>query len=342
MATEAPTLPTSMRGVQISQTGGVDVLELKDDLPMPNVGQGQVLVKIDYAGVNYIDTYFRTGLYPSPLPLLLGRECAGTVVSHSSPSSPNSPPIGSKVACLAGQTYAEYAATNISHTYVLPQNISTHIAAAALLQGLTALTLIREAHKVEKDQWVLLHAAAGGMGQWLAQLLRSVGAKTIGTASTPEKRENAKKNGCVEVLAYPEESEGGNDAFVAKINEITANQGVACVLDGVGKATFDLSLQCVARKGSLVSFGNASGAVPPVTISRLAGKNVKLTRPMLYGYVTTAEEFSGYARELFEIVGRGEVDVGIHKTYALSEVGEAHKDIEGRGTVGKLVLKMGE
>lgn len=211
--------------------------------------------------------------------------------------------------------------------------------AAALLQGLTALTLVREAHPVQSGDWVLVHAAAGGMGLWLVQLLKAIRARTIATASTPEKRETARRAGAEVLLEYPEHTEGGIDGFVKKVMEATSDVGVACVFDGVGKTTFDVSLACVARKGSLVSFGNASGAVPPVTISRLAGKNVRLMRPMLYGYVATREEFEKYTRELVQWVEEGKVDVRVHKEYALADARQAHEDIEGRGTQGKLLLK---
>ena len=272
--------------------------------------------------------------------MTLGRECAGTVMAHSSPASADSPPIGAKVACLAGDSYAEYTAANISHAYTLPESFQdTRLMAAGLLQGLTAVTLIREAHPVKAGEWVLVHAAAGGMGLWLCQLLKAVGARTIATASTPEKRETARKAGAEVLLEYPEQMEGGFDAFVKKVHDITDDKGVGAVFDGVGKATFDVSLACVARKGTLASFGNASGAVPPLTISRLAGKNVKLCRPMLYGYVSTKEEFDGYTKELVELIRNGKVDVAIHKEYTLDEVQQAHKDLEGRNTQGKLIFK---
>lgn len=273
--------------------------------------------------------------------MTLGRECAGTVVQQSSPPTPQSPPIGAKVVCLAGESYAQYTCANITHTYELPSSFQdTRVTAAGLLQGLTALTLIREAHHVQPGDWVLVHAAAGGMGLWLCQLLKAVGARTIATASTAEKRETARQAGAEVLLQYPEQMEGGMEGFVRKVMEATGDQGVACVLDGVGKATFDVSLACVARKGSLVSFGNASGAVPPLTISRLAAKNVRLMRPMLYGYVTTREEFEKYTRELVDWIAQGKVDVKIHKEYSLQDAKQAHTDIESRGTQGKLIFKL--
>ena len=224
------------------------------------------------------------------------------------------------------------------HTVALPKKVSSETAAASLLQGLTAITLIREAHHVQAGDWVLVHAAAGGMGLWLCQLLKATGAHVIGTASTPEKRELAKKAGAEVTLEYPESM--GRETFVSKVKELSGGQGVPAVFDGVGKATFDVSLECVARKGSMVSFGNASGAVEPFTISRLSAKNVKLMRPTLFNYITTREEFEKYTKELFELIEQDKVDIAIHRTYDLKDVAQAHQDLEGRKTTGKLLLKI--
>lgn len=223
------------------------------------------------------------------------------------------------------------------HTFALPSGIDTKTGAAALLQGLTALTLIREAHHVNKGDWILVHAAAGGMGLWLCQLLKGVGARTIATASTPEKRDLAKKMGAEVLLEYPAQS--GEEAFVKKIKELTDGKGVAAVFDGVGKATFDVSLQCVARKGSLISFGNASGAVEPFAISRLSAGNVRLMRPTLFNFIATREEFERYTGELLEIMEREKIDVRVHEVYDLEDAKRAHEDLEGRKTTGKLLLK---
>lgn len=179
---------------------------------------------------------------------------------------------------------------------------------------------------------MLVHAAAGGTGQWLCQLLRAVGANTIGTASTAAKVEIAAKAGAKHVINYSHED------VKAKVMELTKDQGCAAVFDGVGKSTFDLSLDCVARKGSLVSFGNASGAVDPFSIARLGAKNVRLLRPRLYGYIATEEEFEHYCSELFNFLKDGSVEVDISEVYPLSEVAKAHNDLEGRKTTGKLLL----
>lgn len=282
-------------------------------------------------------SYFRTGLYPAPsFPLVLGREGAGTVRAVG-PGNVHGLQPGSRVAYLGQAAYAQYTAAPALHTYALPDAISNEAAAAGLLQGLTAITLIREAHHVKKGDWVLVPAAAGGMGLWLCQLLKAVGAHTIATASTAEKREKAKRAGAEVALEYADVM--GKEDFVAKVKELTGGEGVAVVFDGVGKSTFDSSLECVARKGSMISYGNASGAVEPLAIARLSAKNVRLMRPTLFNFIATRKEFESFTKDLFEILAGKDFDLSIHKTYALKDVAQAHQDLEGRRTTGKLLLK---
>lgn len=245
-------LPSTMKAVQIARNGGVEVLEHRD-VPVPVPGPGQVLVRNRFAGVNFIDTYFRTGLYPSPhFPLTLGREAAGEVVAAHASVAGLAP--GTRVVYMAGPeagTYAQYAVADAAKAVAVPAGISDRQAAAVLLQGLTAWTFIREAGNVQPGQWALVHAAAGGVGLLLVQMLRSVGAKVIGTASTPEKCELARKNGAEWTV------DSRNDDVVARVKEITGGHGVDAIFDGVGKATFDADLQMIAMKGHLISFGNA-------------------------------------------------------------------------------------
>lgn len=228
--------------------------------------------------------------------------------------------------------YAEYSVAPAAKAVRVPSDMDPKIGAAALLQGLTALTLVREAHAVKKGDWVLVHAAAGGTGLWLCQLLKSIGANIIGTASTQEKVDLAKKAGATHMINYSHED------VKSKVDELTDKKGVIAVFDGVGKSTFDLSLDVLARKGSLISFGNASGAVPPVTIARLSAKNARLMRPTLFGYIVERSEFEHYVKELFDFVLKDKLDVRIHEVYPLSEVARAHDDLEGRKTTGKLLL----
>ncbi|KAK4544387.1 hypothetical protein LTR36_004278 [Oleoguttula mirabilis] len=325
-------IPDKMKGVIIEKTGGSDVLQYKTDLPVPTPKAGQVLVKNDFIGINYIDTYFRTGLYPAPsFPHILGREACGSIVKTGGGETYGLKD-GDKVVWMAEGAYAEYTAAPAEKAIKVPKELDAHIGAAALLQGLTALTLIREAHPVKKGDWVLVHAAAGGTGLWLCQLLKAVGANIIGTASTQEKVDTATKAGATHMINYSQ------DDVKSKVMELTNNAGCIAVFDGVGKSTFDLSLDCLARKGSLVSFGNASGAVPPVTIAKLSPKNARLMRPTLFGYIASREEFEHYTNELFDFILKDKMDVRIHKTYPLSEVAQAHDDLEGRKTSGKLLL----
>lgn len=229
----------------MAETGGPEVLQFKD-VPIPEPSATQVLVKNEFTGVNFIDTYFRTGLYPAQLPIILGREAAGTVVASQS----SHVPIGTRVVYMDMGTYAQYSAVELSKVVPIPEKLTTEQAAAVYLQGLTAWTFIREAANVQPGQWALVHAAAGGVGLLLVQMLKSIGAKVIGTASTKEKCELAKKNGAEWTI-------NSGDDVVAKVKEITGGHGIDAIFDGVGKATFDADLEMIALKGHLVSFGNA-------------------------------------------------------------------------------------
>ncbi|KAI1177526.1 hypothetical protein F4777DRAFT_195900 [Nemania sp. FL0916] len=328
-------VPSTMKAVFIDKTGGPEVLDHKTDVPVPTPIDGDILVKNDLIGINYIDTYFRSGLYPaSQFPYILGREAEGTVVAVG-PGDTLGLQVGDRVVYMGERTYAEYTSTPANRAVKIPSASAFNkpgVAAAALLQGMTALTLVRESHRVEKGDWVLVHAAAGGTGLLLCQLLRAIGAHTIGTVSTSAKAELAKGAGAEHVINYSHED------VKAKVMELTNGEGCIAVFDGVGAATFDLSLECVARKGSMISFGNASGAVPPFAINRLSAKNARLMRPTLFNYVVTREEFAGWAEELFGFVERGELDIHIHEVYPLTEVKRAHEDFEGRKTMGKLLL----
>ncbi|KAI1345207.1 hypothetical protein F5Y15DRAFT_20646 [Xylariaceae sp. FL0016] len=329
-------IPSSMKAILIDKTGGTEVLQYKTDVPVPTPIDGQLLVKNDFIGVNYIDTYFRTGLYPAPqFPYILGREGAGTVVAVG-PGTDSDLAVGDKVLYMGEGAYSQYTLASAAKTLKLPAGLDAKTAAAAFLQGMTALTLVRESHPVQKGDWVLVHAAAGGTGLWLCGLLAAIGARTIGTVSTVAKAEAASRAGAEHVVNYAHED------VEARVRELTGGAGCAAVFDGVGKATFDLSLACVARKGSLVSFGNASGAVPPFAIARLSAKNARVLRPTLVNYIVTREELDHYATELFDfILGRGGKDgleVSVHDVYPLSEVARAHQDLEGRKTSGKLLL----
>lgn len=327
-----PPIPASMAAVQVPTHGGPSVLS-PTALPVPQPAEGEVLVKNSYAGVNFIDTYFRTGLYKAPLPLVLGREGSGTIVAaHPSVSGLA---VGDRVVYMSNNNaYAGFTAVAEKNVLKIPEGLGEKEAAAALLQGLTAWTFVKEAGEVKADQWVLVHAAAGGTGGLLVQMLKAVGAKVIGTGGSKEKCEIATAHGADFALNSQEED------VPAKVKEITNDHGVDVIFDGVGKATFDSDLEMVARKGTIVVFGNASGAVPPFDILKLTAKNVRVMRPTVMNYVTTREEFETYAGELFGLITAGKVKVGVHGVYPLAEAQRAHEDLEGRKTTGKVLLQI--
>ncbi|KAJ2902056.1 hypothetical protein MKZ38_001092 [Zalerion maritima] len=333
MSTSPPAAGSGMRGIVIEEHGGPEKLKYSTELPVPEMKDGEVLVKNEYIGVNYIDTYFRTGLYAAPLPLITGKEAAGTVASSSSPSFPT----GTKVTYILDHSYAEYTAVPAAQLIPVPPGISTQTAAASLLQGLTALTFIRELPITPSEpKTVVVMAAAGGVGQWLVQILASEGHTVIAAAGSRTKVDLALALGAAHGINYSAEP------LVDRIRELTKSHplgGPDVMFDGVGKATFDGDLEVVARKGTLVIFGNASGAVPPVDLLRLAKKNTKVLRPTLFGYIATPEERQKYAKELWGLL-EGKVKVSIHETYPMEEVRRAHEDLEGRKTMGKLVLQV--
>lgn len=251
--TTMPPVPASQKAIQISRNGGVDVLEY-NDIPVPKPGSGQLLVKNQYAGINFIDTYFRSGLYKAAqFPLTLGREGAGEVVSVD--GSVSGFQVGQKVvySTIAG-SYQQYSVVEAKNAVVIPEGLSAEKAVASFLQGLTAWTFIREAGEVKAGQWTLVHAAAGGVGGLLLQMLRAVGAKIIATASTEEKLELARKYGADYTI-------NSHDDIVPKVKEITGGHGVDVIFDGVGKVTFDADMEMIALKGHLISFGNAVSIV---------------------------------------------------------------------------------
>ncbi|WP_444633679.1 quinone oxidoreductase family protein [Cupriavidus oxalaticus] len=320
------------KAIRIEQTGGPEVMQWVDvDVGEP--GPGQVRVRHEAVGLNYIDVYFRTGLYKQPLPGGLGMEGAGVVeavgegVGHVS--------VGDRVA-YAGRPTGAYAQVRVMPADIvvrLPDAIPFDTAAAMMLQGLTAQYLIRDSYKVQPGDTVLLHAAAGGVGLIVSQWLKALGVTVIGTVGTDEKAELARANGCAHTIVYTRES------FVDRVREITNGKGVPAVYDSIGKDTFQGSLDCLAPRGTMVSFGNASGPVPPFDLSVLGSKgSLRLTRPTLMTYVVHRELLEPMVADLFDAVTTGKVKVDIRQRYALSEVAQAHRDLESRKTTGSTIL----
>jgi NADPH:quinone reductase-like Zn-dependent oxidoreductase len=324
----------SMRAIRIHKTGGREVMQL-EQIPLPSaqqLGPRHVLVKNKAIGVNFIDTYFREGLYKANLPLTLGKEAAGEVLAVGSEIKDIRQGDRIVYSAVSG-AYAEETLVDNEMFAKIPVGISEELAAASFIQGLTAITLVEETYTVQSGDWILVHAASGGMGGWLVQILVAMGANVIGTASTQAKLDTAKANGCQHLINYTTED------VVQKVKEIVP-EGVHCAYDGVGKDTFQISLDCLRRKGTLASFGNASGAVPAISILTLAPKCIKLVRPQVFGYLGTPEERKYYTGKLFDYLSKGELNVKIHKTYPLEDVQQAHADLEGRVSTGKLLLKL--
>lgn len=262
-AMSSSSVPATQSGVQVDKVGGPEVLQYKSDLPVPVPAEGELLVKNHLASVNYIDTYFRTGLYPSPKPEILGREGVSTIVALGPGPNPYSFAVGDRVIWLNTGSYCQFSTVSAAKAVKLPGGIADEDALAAFLSGLTVLTLLKETYPVQKGEWVLLHAAAGGAGFLMTQILKSIGARVIGTAGGPEKVSLVKSLGADVVIDY--RSEEGKD-WVKKVKEVTNGEGVEVVYDSVGNDTWEGSLEAVKRKGTVVWFGNSSGPVPPIPL----------------------------------------------------------------------------
>ncbi|HLK21121.1 MAG TPA: quinone oxidoreductase [Bryobacteraceae bacterium] len=314
-----------MKAVFVEQTGGPENLKYAD-MPKPSPGAGQALVKIAASGVNFIDTYFRSGLYPAPPPVVLGSEGAGTVEAVGPDVTSLKP--GDRVAyAMARGSYAEYAAVPAAQLVKIPDSVDFQTAAAAMLQGMTAHYLTHSTYPLKAGESCLIHAAAGGMGLLLIQMAKMLGARVVGTVSTDEKAKQAKAAGADEVVIYTKED------FVAKA------KGMHVVYDSVGKTTFLPSLDCLRPRGMMVNYGNASGPAPEILPLLLTQKgSLFLTRPSLGNYIATPEELAWRAGDVLKWVGEGKLKLHIHKTYPLSEAAQAHRDLEGRHTTGKLLL----
>ncbi len=323
-----------MHAIELTETGGPEVLQYVDT-PQPTAGDGRILIKAEAIGVNYIDTYFREGHYQAELPFILGSEVAGTVAEVG--ADVTNVHVGDRVVTAsAAGAYAECSAAPAQLTAKLPDSVDFDVAAAALLKGTTAHYLIKSVYPVKPGDVVLVHAGAGGVGLILTQWASSLGAKVITTVSTPAKAELSRQAGAAEVLDYP-----GDDAaaFGARIREITDGEGVAAVYDGVGASTFDASLASLAVRGTLALFGAASGPVPPFDPQRLnAAGSVYLTRPKLGDFTRTPDEFDWRAGELFDAVAARAVKVTVSEHYSLADAAQAHRDLQGRQTVGSIVL----
>lgn len=324
-----------MHAIEVAEHGGPEVLSYVER-PQPSPGPGEVLIKAEAIGVNYIDTYFRSGTYARTLPFVLGNEVAGTVAAVGTGVTELSVDDRVVTAAASSGSYAEFSTAPAQFAARVPNGIGLDIAAAALLKGLTAHYLITSVYAVQSGDTVLVHAGAGGVGLILTQWAAGLGVRVITTVSTPAKAELSRQAGATDVVDYP-----GDDPaeFGRRIRELTAGAGVAAVYDGVGVSTFDASLASLAVRGTLALFGASSGPVPPVDPQRLnAAGSVYLTRPSLAHFTRTGEEFAWRSGELFEAIAAGRLTVTMSRSYPLADAAQAHRDLQGRQTVGSIVL----
>lgn len=321
-----------MHAIEVARTGGPDVLNyVEKEAPSP--GPGQVLIKAEAIGVNFIDTYFRSGQYPRELPFISGSEVCGTVAAVGEDVAALS--VGDRVVTAnAVGAYADFSVAPADYVAYVPDTVAPDAVASALLKGMTAHYLLKSVYAVQSNDTILVHAGAGGVGLILTQWATSLGTKVITTASTPEKAELSRQAGAIEVLEYPEDAE----EFGATVKRLS-NGGVAAVYDGVGASTFEASLASLAVRGTLALFGAASGPVPAFDPQRLnTAGSVFLTRPSLGAYTRTADEFSWRAGELINAIADGSITITVSERYPLAEAERAHTDLQGRRTVGSIVL----
>ena len=321
-----------MRAIQVSQVGGPEVLT-PVDVPVPSPKANEALVQIHASGVNFIDVYFREGRYAAQLPFINGQEAAGVVTEVG--SEVTNLKAGDRVAYTSALgSYAEYAAVPAARLVKIPDALSFEQAAAAMLQGMTAHYLLYSTYKLQSGETALVHAAAGGVGLLLVQMAKKLGGRVIATAGTEEKAQLARDAGADECIVYTQAD------FETETRRLTDDKGVHVVYDGVGKATFDKDLNVLRPRGYLVLFGGASGAVPPFDLIKLSQKgSLYITRPTLGHYTVTREELEWRANDVLQMIVDGDLKLRIHEVYPLAQAEQAHRDLEGRKTTGKLLLK---
>jgi len=320
-----------MKAIQIHQTGGPEVLQLAE-LPIPEPGPGQVLIRVEATGVNFIEIYFRKGVYKASLPLVPGSEAAGTV-EELGPGVTGFE-AGDAVASVSVLgSYAEYALVTAASLVKIPLGLTMEQAAAAMLQGMTAHYLAFSTFPLKAGETALVHAAAGGVGLLLTQMATRIGARVIATVSTEEKAELAREAGASDVILYTEKE------FEPEVKRLTGGKGVDVVYDSVGKTTFEKGLNILRPRGMMVLFGGSSGAVAPFDLIALSQKgSLFVTRPTLHHYTATREELEERSEAVFGMMATGKLKLRIEHTYSLPEAQRAHRELEGRKTTGKLLL----
>ena len=321
-----------MKAIQVRETGGPEKLELAE-IEIPRPGPGQALIRTAAIGVNFIDIYFRTGLYKAETPFAPGNEAAGTVEAVGAGVTEIAR--GDKVAYawMGRGSYAEYALVPAAQLVRMPEGLDFQSAAAVMLQGMTAHYLTHSTYPLKSGEACVVHAAAGGAGGLIVQMAKMLGARVLATVSTPAKAEIARECGADEAILYTQSD------FEAEVKRLTAGKGVDVVYDSVGKSTFDKSLNCLRPRGVMALFGQSSGPVPPFDAAILNAKgSLFLTRPSMGHYLLTREELLWRAGDVLSWVASGKLKLRIHRTYPLAEAAQAHRDLEGRHSAGKLLL----
>ena len=322
-----------MKAVKIKKNGGPEVLDI-EEITLRKPVKDEVLIEHAAIGLNYIDIYHRSGLYPLMMPSGLGMEASG-IIKEVGPDVSNFS-VGNRVAyaALPLGSYSSHRIYKTKNLVKVPKEIDLNIAAAIMTKGLTTYYLLHKTYPVSSGETILFHAAAGGVGQIFCQWAKSLGCKVIGTVGSEEKVEIAKKNGCHEIINYNKED------FSKKVMEITAGKGVSVVYDGVGKSTFEKSLECLRARGMMVSFGNASGSLDPINVPKmLQPKGLFFVRPAMGQYLGTQEELNEAAKVLFEKISSGNVNIEIFKEYKLDDIKQAHIDLENRKIIGPAIIK---
>lgn len=339
-------VPETMRAAVVREAGDAHALKVETDFPVPKMNAGQVLVKNEFAGINFIDTYHRKGLYPRDFPFVGGQEGGGVVASVSDEAAAEGVKVGDRVAYSVFGSYAEYTAVPAAKLLPVPVGVGLDVATSCVVQGLTAHYLTSSAHAelIQSGEWCLIHGVGGGTCQWAAQMAKLRGFKVIGTCSKG-KADIAETLGCDELIVLDEVAGASYEDYesvdiVAKVMEITDGKGVKCVIDGIGKSTVDISINSLAHRGIFISFGNASGAVPAFPVLRLIGKSAYVTRPKLLDYTTNRAELVQRADEIFGWLKDGKLNVSVDTTFPLDQAAEGHLYLEAGKSKGKVLYKI--
>jgi len=340
------TIPSTMKAAVVREAGDADALKVESDFPVPKMGPGQVIVKNEYAGINFIDTYHRKGLYPREMPFVGGQEGGGVVAAVSDEAAKEGIKIGDRVAYSILGTYSEYSAVPAAKLLPVPDGVDIDVATSCVVQGLTAHYLVSSAHAglIKPGEWCLIHGVGGGTCQWAAQMAKLRGFKVIGTCAKG-KVDVASTLGCDELIVLDEVEGTSYENYesvdvVAKVMEITDGKGVKCVIDGIGKSTVDIAINSLAHRGIFVSFGNASGAVPAFPVLKLIGKSAYVTRPKLLDYTANRTELVERANEIFGWLKEGKLNVTVDTAFPLEEAAEGHKYLEAGKSKGKVLYKI--